>query len=289
MRQPVRALLSLCVLSQLFFACKKDDKQATPPGSEPGYFVVSSMSQASAANARIANLPSPSATEFDLGQLRASKEFLFTITNGGDMPIFDVALTSDNAPFDITPKTIKSVPGKKQTGIMPLLTVGITHGRQLNGTAKAAVLSMGQNSATIKLTGKTLKDKDTIVVTGEFKVTINAKVFGVKLLPFNQEPIAIDNNAYVVSHTKGLKIINTGNIKIHPKVSYTGYVNEFDLEPGQEKDITNMLHPFRNVEYYPDYTDIRIFDEGVVIDTAVIPNWYIDNVVIFNLKEMKQN
>ncbi len=290
-------MLGLSLVSQVFFSCKKDEEKVTPPSSESGYFVVSSMSmsQASAPNGRIATVPST--TEFDLGSLRASKEYLFTITNGGAMPIFDVILTSNNAPFEITPKTIKTVPGKNQTGIMPLLTVGITHGRQLNGTAKAPVLAMGQNTATIKLRGKTISNQDTIEVTGEFKVLVDAKVFGVKFLSGGQTPTQNEFLAYKVSPSKGVTIVNTGNIKIHPRFEYgeyiwevTGYkyiktVNEFDLEPGEEKDITNFLAPIKYEGENTSYNDtyVHINDEGVVVATPGIPYAY-DNIVYFSLR-----
>ena len=99
------------------------------------------------------------------------------ISNGGDEPIFDVTLANDNTPFEISPKTIKIISNKNQTAIMPPLTVGITHGQQLNGTDAAPVLTKGYNRATTKLSGKTLSNKDIVEVTGECSITVEANVF----------------------------------------------------------------------------------------------------------------
>jgi hypothetical protein len=289
------------VLSQLFFACKKDEVGVTPTQpttvSQPGYFVVSP--QSSATNGRLSG-PTFN-TEFDLGILRSSKEFLFMISNGGDEPIFDVTLTSDNTPFEISPKTIKTISGKNQTAVMPLLTVGITHGRQLNGTAAAPVLNKGYNKATIRLSGKTISNKDTVEITGEFSVTIEAKVFSVTFFNGNQEPAFDEQLTYNVSVSKGVKMVNTGNVTIHSTLSYDGYKdvygvgtywveikNEFDLEPGQEKDITNMIAPVKygldGSKIYP-HTWVLINDEGVAKATPGISSMD-PKFVLFHLESM---
>jgi hypothetical protein len=223
------------------------------------------------------------------------------ISNGGDEPIFDVTLTSDNTPFEISPKTIKSISGKNQTAVMPLLTVGITHGRQLNGTAAAPVLNKGYNKATIRLSGKTISNKDTVEITGEFSVTIEAKVFSVTFFNGNQEPAFDEQLTYNVSVSKGVKMVNTGNVTIHSTLSYDGYKdvygvgtywveikNEFDLEPGQEKDITNMIAPVKygldGSKIYP-HTWVLINDEGVAKATPGISSMD-PKFVLFHLESM---
>jgi hypothetical protein len=177
-----RYFLCLAALSgsgQLFVACQQQN-QVVEPASTAGYFVVSATSDGSLPGGRTGQ--GAAGSKFGLGDLKASREVLFVLVNGGEGAIFDVTLTSDKGPFEVSPKRIQSLPGKGSTGIVPLIKVGILHGRQLNGTGLAAALPAGLNESTLKLKGKTIANKDTVEVSGEFTVTVQAKVAGLKVL-----------------------------------------------------------------------------------------------------------
>jgi hypothetical protein len=298
MRQPVRALLSLCVLSQLFFACKKDNEGVTlsEATSDSGYFVVSSTG---AANGRIA-ASVPTSHEFDYGPLLASDNFLFLIANGGDQPIFDVTLTSDNLPFDVSPSYIGKLPGKKETTIYPLLNVGVTHGVRLKGVGTAPLLPKGENKAIIRMKGKTLSGRDTIQVTGQFILKVNAMVVDAKLLSGGIEALSVINEYttlkdWLVEPAKRVHLINSGSVPIRATISYWKYLkriggpmdgdtyssevfkNEFELLANESKDITNMISPIEKYEedgtdwmdyYYSGRSGIEIKpikEEGVIV------------------------
>lgn len=277
MSQSVRFILGLFVVSQLFFACKKEEEQVIPnkeeepvipkeepvipASSQPGFFVISSIEQSSVANGR--KSAETYNSEFDLGPLMASDRYLFMIANGGDEPIFNVALTSDNTPFEISPKTIQVVPGKKGSAIIPLLTVGITHGVKLRGVGTAPLLAIGLNKATIRMTGKTLSGTDTVEVSGEFIVKVDAKVMDAKILSAEIAPVLGSNWYYstpalIVEPSKIVKLVNTGNVPIHAIMEYDKYEfygtdtypikflkikNEIDLQPDETKDISSLIAP----------------------------------------------
>jgi hypothetical protein len=285
------------VLSQLFVACKKDDEQVKPAEttSDSGYFIVSSTGSA---NGRIA-ASLPTRQEFDLGPLLASDKFIFMIANGGDQPIFDVTLTSDNVPFDVSPKFIAKLPGKKETTIYPLLNVGITHGIRLKGVGSAPLLPNGENKAVIHMKGKTLNGRDTIQVTGQFIVKVNAQVIDVKVLSGNEEAIKHTEwtaNTFIVEPAKTVKLVNTGTVAIKATLTYNyetiyvflvnglsqvrygdsgSIVNTIELQARETKDVTSMVCPIGGQStsadnpdvYYNGITDVKIEpikDEGVI-------------------------
>jgi hypothetical protein len=295
MRKPVCFLLGLTLMSQLFFACKKDDEKVTPPSSQAGYFVISSIDQSSIANGRKSAETHDS--EFDLGALLSSDKFLFLIANGGDEPIFNITLSSDNTPFEITPKSIQLVPGTKGSAIIPLLTVGVTHGIRIKGIGTAPNLPKGENKATIRMTGKTLSGKDTIDVIGEFIVKVDAQVVDAKVLSGGINAVKDSTDSFVIKPAKTVQLMNSGSVPIRATISYSRariylsgpdkgypfghpyqYKNELELLPNEAKDITQMISPIQHYEedgydftdYYYDgfsYIEIKpVKEEGVVVN-----------------------
>ncbi len=290
MKSQLRLLmLGLVLSSQLFFACQPKDEVVVPtPTPTPiptptltksaGYFVTAGKAN----------------PEFDLGELHGSNKYLFSVANGGDEDIFNVTLSSDNAPFEISPKNISTIPGKLSGGVVPVLTVGITHGLRLNGVGIAPTLPKGPNQARIKLKGKTLSGKDTIEVTGEFIVKVEAKVMDAKVLSGDVEAIVGTNSSgtppLVVEPAKTVKLVNTGNVTIQASIQYNKYEligpddspggfyqvkNQVELQPGETKDITSIVslasgkgtQDGKNF-YYPGQTSISFKDAGVVSTTA---------------------
>lgn len=278
MNTSFQRLLGLAFAGQLLFACQKH-RDEVPPATEqpatpqPGYFVMSATSHTSSPTGRTTQ-DRPAA--FDLGVLKGSKEFLFMVDNGGDEPIFDITLSSDKEAFEVSPKRIQVLPGKSGTGIVPLISVGIIHGKQLNGRASAPILPKGHNQATIKLVGKTLSKKDTVEVTGEFVLSVEAKVVGLKLLSGGNEIVVSDRvtneeRVFLVSATP-IVIVNSGNVALHPVIHYSEGVlpnpivkvtNEFDIAPGETKDITHLYTMYNPLTY------INFSDDGGVLATSI--------------------
>ena len=292
------ALLSIGLCGPLFFACQKHQDEVIPakeepptsggetPASTPGYFVISSIERTTAAGGRTT---AGEAVRFDLGTLKASKEFLFMIANGGDEPIFEVALTTDKPAFEIFPAKIQLVPGRKGSAIIPLLTVGVTHGVNLNGIGSALTLPKGDNTAIITMKGKTLSGKDTVAIEGKFTVAVHAKVVDAKLLAGESEVVPVKTSwgstQWPVELAKTVKLVNTGNVTIQATISYGKYQvlpgghpgtytpvkNEIELQPGETRDITSLIakssgqHIDEGVNYFHSgSTTIEIKDQGIV-------------------------
>lgn len=260
------------LISLLIISCQKKEEpipqtqQPIEPIETSGFFVISSIEYPS--NGRIASV-SPTYS-FDLGALKASDKFSFLITNGGDKPIFNVTLTSDIAPFEILPKSIRSIPGRNVGGVIQLLTINVTHGLSKTG-GPAPLLAQGQNKAVIRMSGKTLVDNDTVAVTGEFTVSVDAKIVGLKIYSADQQVHDPTTNQWSVNVTSPVRMVNTGNVTIKP-VLYSFIRNPtsgnyekrvegiFELAPNGSKELSNLLTTY-------DHLYIDFSDNGTVVST----------------------
>ncbi len=288
-KQVLFALLTIGLCSPLFVACQKHKDEATPTGggvNAAGYFVISSVERTTAPSGRTA---AGETVRFDLGTLKASKEFLFMVANGGDEAIFDVSLTTDKPAFEIFPGKIQLVPGRKGSAIIPLLTVGITHGVNLNGIGNALTLPKGENTATITMSGKTLSGKDTVAVEGKFVVAVDAKVVDAQILS-GESVVAPTKNSWgtvqwLVEPARTVKLVNTGNVTIQATIIYsiTDYIvgqgptnyrtitNVIEVQPNEAKDITGLISKPLTVftggtilDTYSGTTTIDIKDQGII-------------------------
>jgi hypothetical protein len=293
--------MGLC--GPLFVACQKHKDEVIPaeeipakeaeppaptvetPAATPGYFVISSIQRTTTPGGRTT---AGETIRFDLGALKASKEFLFMIANGGDEAIFDVTLTTDKPAFQIFPGKIQLVPGRKGSAIIPLLTVGVTHGVNLNGIGNAPTLPKGENTAIITMKGKTVSGKDTVAVQGEFTVAVDAKVIDAKILSGESEvaPVTFWGSLrWMVEPARTVKLVNTGSVAIQATINYmktpmltNGYPgqatyveNEVALQPDESKDISSSIskpegyYMEEGINYfYTGMTSIKIKDQGVV-------------------------
>jgi hypothetical protein len=217
----------------LLQGCKKEDK-TTPPLA--GYFQLTQIGNIGVKSTqRIVG--DSIITEFQLGDLKNSREFFFLLSNGGDNPIFDVTLNTDNPQFIPTPSAISNLPGKNVTGssaIMPLLSLGIIHGTQLNGVGYAELLPMNENATMLTIQGKTLENNDTIHLRSDFTFKVNAKIMDIGVFENDQEINLLNPRGAVagMSNFGGLGFIryyevasgaiqlkNSGNVEIGLKVT----------------------------------------------------------------------
>jgi hypothetical protein len=199
-------------------ACKKDVEIL-----KPGYFLLS--------EAQVISYDSVK-SNFMLGDLKSSKEFLFIISNGGDNPIFNIGLKSDNSQFTVAPETIGTLIGNSSMGsgnYIQFITLGILHGTRLNGVGYTNLLPMGENKATLTITGNTVENGDTIQLETEYGITVNAQIMDISLYSEDQ-PIDMQRPQGLVMsggnygglgnlrmynvQSSTLVLINTGNVDI---------------------------------------------------------------------------
>lgn len=173
----VKVLIIILILS----ACKKDEMIEN---KKPGYFILTELG-----NIENSSLKSSKLNEneiFDFGDLKASKEYFFLLLNGGDEPIFNISLVMDNSNFSITPSHLNEI-GKgvlidnNNTGIVQILTLGITHGLYLNGSGYADLLPIGINTSFLTITGQTINDDDTIDITSNYDISVTALIMDIEL------------------------------------------------------------------------------------------------------------
>jgi hypothetical protein len=185
-----RLLIFLIGFQLIILSCKKDNEDIIK--DEPGYFVLTELRDNLKSYYNRYRFKSLN-TSFDLGDVKASKEFFFLLTNGGDQPIFEIQLITDNESFMISPERITKLESsasfnyEENTGFIPIITLGINHGTKLNGVGYTALLPMNINTSLLTITGKTIKDNDTITISSEFNFTVDAKIMDIRLYDQNNE------------------------------------------------------------------------------------------------------
>jgi hypothetical protein len=256
-------ILSLLIIS-IISSCKKENENVE---LQPGSFSFSRLENynpnlKSAQNQQIINIKelSQSQYSFDLGDIKTSVQFYFLLMNVGDLPIFDVELSSDNPNFQIFPTKISYLGSIKNFSvldsnlILPIISVGIEHGKRLNGNGYGTLLNMGENLATITIRGKTIQNSDTILLSINPSLVVNAIIMDIKIYVDNQEINLYNPNGSLISDIRGIgtipyylidyinksiKIENTGNTPI--KVQALG--NSADtiyLNPNSNSIISNI-------------------------------------------------
>jgi hypothetical protein len=245
----------------------------------PGHFT---LSQLNSPHGRVS-----SATAFNLGDLKASKDFLFFLGNGGETSIFDIALSTDNPKFVISPKHIDVLPGKNATDniVVPLVAVDVIHGLQLNGVGYTELLSQGENNATITIKGKLVVNGDSTEVTSTFDLTVNAKVMDVTLysddaaIDFSQtagEWIGYEQESGLPAvpgynfNPANIKIKNTGNVNIEIllRLMYNTDPFSLTLTPGQTSALN--IPVFVNEEGSHSFAEVTIDGNGTITDRSRI-------------------
>lgn len=208
----MKKIVYLFIIVIAVFSCKKED--VTP--STPGYFILTELKSPHLKSASADSLK----TQFQLGDIKASKEFYFILSNGGDEPIFDVEFKSDNPVFQIFPEKIDELVGAKTVNNMiPLIALNVIHGLQLNGVGYTNLLPMNTNSSTVTISGKILKDGVAVDIKSTFSFKVNALVMDINLLKDNL-PMDITKHSMSVSSNLGglgfvrLYQVSTGNITL---------------------------------------------------------------------------
>jgi hypothetical protein len=261
--------------------CKKDYDTRKPA---PGFFRLTEIRNTLKSTGSVSD--DSIKTSFQLGDLKASREYYFLLANGGDNPIFDVHLQTDNPRFGIAPSTISTLPGKDQSGgaaFLPLISLGVIHGTQLNGVGFTPLLPMDENSATLTITGKTVENGDTIDLSSEFDFSVDAKIMDIRLFEGEQEISLTDpvGNAsmggvnygglgfirYYHFTTNGMTIQNTGNVDINVRV--------IELDPMVAtiaKDTVLLLHPGGSggVALTEVHVVVSLDSQGTITDDARI-------------------
>lgn len=267
--------ISIALLA--FTGCKKDGER-----HEAGYFILTEIQNSNLKSISTIYDEDPK-TEFSLGDVKASREFYFFISNGGENPIFNVTLSTNNTHFPIAPENISILPGSNLEGannIIPLISLGVLHGIQLNGVGMTDLLPMGENSAELTITGKTIEKGDTIDLESKFVFNVNAKVMDIEVYSNGQE-INLNSRAgsammgnygvnglipYYNVSSNTIEIKNVGNVDIT--------LNETTLDDnGKRKDIktdTLIQNQTVSINLSQSYTILELKSDGTITNSSRI-------------------
>lgn len=243
--------LLLCLMVTLIFSCK--DELSI---KKPGYFNLTEIKQSGNSGGRT-NVTSVVDQSYDLGDIKASKEYFFLLSNAGENPITEINLSTDNEMFVVSPSKISSLSGISVGGnsVMPLISIGVVHGFQLNGVGFTDLLPMGENKVNLKIDGKTIDNGTSINVESIFELVINAKQLDVTLYSASNEIDYTEPVSQCVGceYESGLPYINayefnpanfiiknTGNVDVIITLHPLGEFNEISLTltPNEQETLT---------------------------------------------------
>lgn len=175
---------------------------------------------------------------FDLGDVKASRDFYFILKNIGDTPVTDISIETDNPSFEVSPAAISRLEPDDEASFMQIICVSAIHGKPLNGIGYTSPMNLGNNRGGILIQGRT--------ITGEGAETeaIHSAVIEVNALLIDLEAKTADSrinfgspdlNAasslgnlgwlplYIIS---GFPVIeNTGNAPFDVSISDSGYAS----------------------------------------------------------------
>lgn len=269
-----KSIFILLTFSSLLLSCDKDIMNDEKDKKTPGSFNLTQVSSKKRADSNL--IKKSSLMGFDFGEVKASKEFYFLLSNSGDEPIFDIKLSTDVSSFSIIPTSVDYLSGGEESvGIIPMLTLGVTHGINLNGVGYSDLLLDGKNTSTLEVKGKTLDSGDTTEVFSRFDVSVFAKVMDVEIYENDSKIDLTSNNGslgtnlgglgfmrmYIIDQTSSFSVKNIGNTKI-------------DLYYGNDDNQTQMVtlnqSDSTTIDLTNDLNVIVLDSKGTITDNSRI-------------------
>lgn len=245
--------ISIITILVFFASCKKDSNV-----EKSGYFILTELKKSNSVKSGI--MTDSITTTFALGDIKASKEFYFILSNGGNNPITDIKISSNNDAFQIAPNMLTNLLGKGSlfSDFIPIISLSVIHGIRLNGVGYTDLLPMNENSAEITITGKTIEGGESINLKSTFRFSVNAKVMDIKIFDGGNECNLLNPTSSVMFaqnygglgsirsykfNSQSFKIKNIGNVTMTVHSYNLGGVTQtigevFDLSPLQDKTIT---------------------------------------------------
>ncbi len=178
---------------------------------------------------------------FNLGDLKASRDFYFFLKNTGGTAVTDITIESNNAHFDVTPEEISILEPDSLTTIIPIIRVSTLHGTALDGIGYVDLMPMNESRTVISITGTTTDENEVNIPISLFvELIINALVMDVELFdgdsiidlttPEGSRSSNLGGLGFIRAYTYSSipKILNTGNIPITASVYY-GDVDKYVL------------------------------------------------------------
>lgn len=265
------------LLLMFLASCSEDE----PKSKKSGYFKLAQVqSPGTRSTVRNARVGATEETSFNLGEIKASREFYFMLVNGGETDITGVELETNNDAFIISPASISLLPSvtSEAESLVPLISLGIEHGPKLNGVGYTDLLPMGTNTAMLTITGSTVENGETVLLESTFTITVDAKTMDITLYSDDQEidmsvfPAFFSGSEFesglpgipgYVINPENFKIKNTGNTDVTVKIVHQVSESQqaaYELEPNESATI-NFPAP-TTADYY--LSQITVDGKGTV-------------------------
>lgn len=161
----------------VIWSCSEDHVVREPKAY---YFRLSYMVTPDKGGRKAISMSNPQ-TEFDLGDIKASREFYFLLGNASANPIADVTLAANDSSVMISPTTISSL-SVQPNDFLPLISVSVIHGVQINGVGFTNVLEKGPHEILLTIKGTTTANGSTINLESTFRLLVNAKLMDIELM-----------------------------------------------------------------------------------------------------------
>jgi len=114
-------------------------------------------------------------------------------TIGGDNPITDITLQSDNPKFQISPQSIDTLVSDTLTSFISMIRVSALHGIVLDGYGRIDLMPMNENSTMISINGNTIDENNQDITVGlEAELQVFARVMDVSI-SFGADTIDLTN------------------------------------------------------------------------------------------------
>lgn len=224
----MKRIVYLFIIIVALFSCEKEKDVEI----KPGYFILTELKSPHLKSAQA----DPIKNQFSLGNLKASKEYFFILSNGGESSIFDVQFSSDNPAFKVFPQKINELAGTKTaSNLIPLVSLNVIHGTRLNGIGYSNLLPMGDNSATITISGKIIENGDSVKIESSYSFNVNAQVMDISIFKDDKEIDLTKPDASSSSNLGGLGfvrmyMVSTNKISIQNKGNVDIYLTNYSQD-----------------------------------------------------------
>lgn len=261
--------VAFLIIIILIVSCKKEDEhtdieEATP---KSGFFVVKQTTENKSNNCIKEQLL---ISNFDLGEIKRSKRFYFSLSNGGDEPIFDIQLNCNNNQFNVTPNNISVLNGINNQSLNQIIEVDAIHGENLDGLGYDSLMNKGVNECILSIIGKTLSENDTIDVNIDLNLNIFALVTDFDIYSANEY---IDFSTY---ENYGTVVFadSCQNSGLNQLRTYSYNSSNFIIENTGNVPISISIFNRQDMPYdslYQYYNKYIQLDIGEVSDTLEFP------------------
>jgi len=201
-----------------------------------------------------------------------------------------VVITSLNSNFSVSPSNIDSINPQKDNYLTPVLRVSAKHGIALDGTGyTSSLLPMGNNTCTLRITGKTKDNNNGIDIVLNVTLKVYAEIMDISLIDnvteLNLASPDMNSLSKFGSDIPVYKCLqpaikNTGNIDIiitntnNDWTNNTPVLEQFTLHPNETKGLAfpaivgsgtkSVTIKLNSNNTIADYSKLRLKPDGSV-------------------------